>query len=173
MQMNYKKLLCITMVSLALMACTKPKTGESTLGGGTDGQAGLYAQGGANSNGYQSSYYDPQYGQRGTIDRVIYFDYDSDSLRSESNNVVMAHSQQLVSNPNQGIILEGHTDERGSREYNIGLGERRANSVRQLMIASGVNPAQIRVVSYGKERPAVGGSDEGAWAQNRRVEIVY
>ncbi len=69
--------------------------------------------------------------------------------------------------------MEGHTDERGSREYNIALGERRANGVRQVMIAMGVSPQQIRVVSYGEERPAAGGQDEQSYALNRRVEIVY
>jgi peptidoglycan-associated lipoprotein len=79
----------------------------------------------------------------------------------------------MVGNPQIITQLEGHTDERGSSEYNIALGERRANSVRQFMIVTGVSPQQIRVVSYGKERPAAAGSDERSYALNRRVEIVY
>ena len=85
--------------------------------------------------------------------------------------MVEAHGRYLADNANASVTLEGHADERGSREYNIALGERRANAVRQLMTLIGANGAQIRVVSYGEERPAVDGHDESAWTQNRRVEI--
>lgn len=82
-------------------------------------------------------------------------------------------ARYLIKNPAAATVLEGHADERGTREYNIALGERRANAVRQLMIAYGVSPQQIRTLSYGEERPAVDGHDESAYALNRRVEIVY
>lgn len=160
------KLLSIVCFSAIVAACS------STSGGGTNGD-GTYGNG-AGYNGEQAStYYDSEYGKRGTQDRILYFDFDSDRLRQESYNVVSAHAAELRKNPSRGVILEGHTDDRGSREYNIGLGERRAKSVSNLMVSEGVNPNQIRVVSYGKERPAVSGSDEGSWAQNRRVEIIY
>ncbi len=105
--------------------------------------------------------------------RVVYFAYNADDANEEDRVIVEAHGAYLADNPNAAVTLEGHADERGSREYNIALGERRANSVRQLMTLIGASGAQIRVVSYGEERAAVEGHDEGAWNLNRRVEIVY
>ena len=88
-------------------------------------------------------------------------------------SVVAAHAGYLVKFPSARVRLEGHTDERGSREYNIGLGERRAQAVRRALMLQGVADAQITTVSYGEERPAVEGTDESAHAQNRRVELVH
>lgn len=105
--------------------------------------------------------------------RIIYFDFDSSEVRSDYRAVVDAHAAFLAAHPNVSITLEGHADERGSREYNLALGERRAQSVKQQMTIQGVNASQISTVSYGEERPAVDGHDEYAWSQNRRVEIVY
>jgi peptidoglycan-associated lipoprotein len=104
---------------------------------------------------------------------VIYFDYDSSEIRSEYLQVVSAHAAYLAKYPNARVRLEGHTDERGSREYNIGLGERRAQAVRRALQLQGVAEAQIATVSYGEERPAVAGGAESAYSQNRRVEIVH
>ena len=108
-----------------------------------------------------------------SADRVVYFDFDSVEIRPESKPVIESNARSLASNRRIITQLEGHTDERGSREYNIALGERRANAVRQTMIVMGVSPQQVRVVSYGEERPAAGGQDEQSYALNRRVEIVY
>lgn len=105
--------------------------------------------------------------------RTIYFDYDSSDIRSEYRDVVAAHAEYLADNPNLTVSLEGHADERGSREYNLALGERRALSVKQQMTLLGADSEQIRVTSYGEERPAVEGTGEGVWSQNRRVEILY
>lgn len=105
--------------------------------------------------------------------RTLYFEYDESEIRPEYLDVIAAHAQHLVRNPDQRILLEGHCDERGSREYNIGLGERRAHAVRRAMLVQGVSASQIRTISYGEERPAVPGHNESAWARNRRVEIVY
>ena len=105
--------------------------------------------------------------------RVIYFAFDSSAIEAEYREVVAAHARYLAANPSMKVVLEGHTDERGSREYNLGLGERRANSVRDLMLLNGVAPAQIDVISFGEERPVALGSDESAWRLNRRVEILY
>lgn len=105
--------------------------------------------------------------------RVIYFDYDQSSVRSDYLEVIRAHADYLVANPQVVVRLEGHADERGSREYNLGLGENRANSVRSLMLAQGVADNQLVVVSYGEERPAAFEQNEEAWALNRRVELVY
>jgi peptidoglycan-associated lipoprotein len=105
--------------------------------------------------------------------RTIYFDFDSSEIKPEYNDVIAAHARYLVANSNVRVRLEGNTDERGSREYNIGLGERRAQAVRQALMLQGVPDAQITTVSYGEERPAVTGHTEAAWAKNRRVDIVY
>lgn len=105
--------------------------------------------------------------------RVVYFDYDSSAIRDEDRATVEAHAQYLTRHADVKVTLEGHTDERGSREYNIALGERRANAVRDLMLLQGIAAGQISTVSYGEERPSVLGSDESAYRMNRRVEIVY
>jgi peptidoglycan-associated lipoprotein len=104
--------------------------------------------------------------------RVIYFQYDTTDVSAEYQPIVLAHANYLARNPNISVLLEGHTDERGSREYNLALGERRAQSVRQLMQLTAL-PNQLEVVSYGEERPTTMGHDESAWQLNRRVEIVY
>jgi len=104
--------------------------------------------------------------------RVVYFDFDRADIRADSQAVVSAHAAFLAKNPSQKVRLEGHADERGSREYNIGLGERRAQSVRRALLLQGVNETQLTTVSYGEERPAVQGSDETAYARNRRVELA-
>lgn len=105
--------------------------------------------------------------------RTIYFDYDSSDIRPEYRDVVAAHAEYLSANPDLNVSLEGHADERGSREYNLALGERRALSVKQQMMVLGARSDQIRVTSYGEERPAVEGTGEAVWSQNRRVEILY
>lgn len=105
--------------------------------------------------------------------RIVYFDFDRAEVRADSQSVVTAHAAFLAKNPNVKVRLEGHADERGSREYNIGLGERRGQAVRRALLLQGVAEVQLSTVSYGEERPASAGSDEQAYAQNRRVEIVY
>jgi peptidoglycan-associated lipoprotein len=105
--------------------------------------------------------------------RTVYFAYDSAEITGPDRPVIEAHGRYLGDNPSASVTLEGHADERGSREYNLALGERRANAVRQLMTLLGASGAQIRVVSYGEERPAADGHDESAWSLNRRVEIIY
>jgi len=104
--------------------------------------------------------------------RVIYFEFDSSVVHDEAMPVLRAHAQFLSKN-GTAVTLEGHADERGTREYNIALGERRADAVRRILMANGVGANQIKVVSYGEERPAVLGHDESAWSKNRRTEIVY
>jgi len=105
--------------------------------------------------------------------RIVYFEYDSSELLPEYQDIVEAHAEFLATNSDITITLEGHADERGSREYNLALGERRAESVKRQMTLLGVSPSQIITVSYGEERPMVEGHDEYAWSQNRRVEILY
>jgi peptidoglycan-associated lipoprotein len=105
--------------------------------------------------------------------KIIYFDFDSSELRPEYLDLVKYHGKYLALNPSAHVRLEGHTDERGSREYNIALADRRAQSVKRLLMFQGVRDDQITIISYGEEKPADPGHNEQAWAKNRRVEIVY
>jgi len=107
------------------------------------------------------------------VARLIYFDYDSYSIKPEFQALIDAHARFLKANGGRRVALEGHTDERGGREYNLALGQRRAEAVRRALALLGVGDNQMEAVSFGKEKPAMPGSDEQAWAQNRRVEIVY
>ncbi len=105
--------------------------------------------------------------------RVIYFDFDKSTVRPEFRGIVSAHSAYMAAHSSARVTLEGHADERGTREYNLGLGERRGNAVMGLASAQGARGNQLTVVSYGEERPTCRVSDENCWGQNRRVEIVY
>lgn len=105
--------------------------------------------------------------------KTIYFDYDSDQVRADYQDAVMAHGAYLAANPEVTVTIEGHADERGSREYNIALGERRANGVKRLLLTQGALESQIITISYGEERPAAMGSGETSWELNRRAEFVY
>ncbi len=105
--------------------------------------------------------------------RVVYFAFDKSDITSDARAVIEAHSRYLAANPAARVTLEGHADERGTREYNLALGERRGKSVRQMMTLLGVSSRQLDVVSYGEERPVSMRHDEAAWEQNRRVELIY
>ena len=105
--------------------------------------------------------------------RVIYFEFDSSNISAEDRVVIEAHAKYLADHPGASITLEGHADERGSREYNIALGESRATGVRRLITLLGASGDQTRTVSYGEERPAALGHEDTSWALNRRVELVY
>ena len=105
--------------------------------------------------------------------RVIYFDFDKSTVRTEYRGIVSAHAAYAAAHSTARVTLEGHADERGTREYNLGLGERRGNAVSGLMSAQGSRGNQLTVVSYGEERPTCRVSDDECWSLNRRVEIVY
>lgn len=193
MKLN-KTLITLLISSSLLLACSDdkkpisvadgmPKTtnsglnGASTSGlnnaGNINGQ-GLTGMNGMNAGdtgtiGSDGEYNDPNSPQA----KVIYFMLDSSEVQPDFVPIVNAHAQYLVANPSIHIILEGNTDERGSREYNVALGEQRATSVANMMKAQGVSDSQLQTVSYGEEKPAAMGSDESSWEQNRRVEIVY
>ena len=107
------------------------------------------------------------------VAKIIYFDYDSYVIKSEFQSLIEGHARFLKSNNGRRIMIEGHTDERGGREYNLALGQRRSEAVRRALGLLGVTDQQIEAVSFGKEKPAAQGSDETAWAQNRRAEIAY
>jgi peptidoglycan-associated lipoprotein len=171
------KLFVILMVSLGLAACSSTGTKSGGPAGVEDhtGAAGdtygAETQGlGADGSMGGTAFTDPS---SPLSQRVIYFEFDSANVREADREVLAAHANYLANNPMSAVTLEGHADERGSREYNIGLGDRRAQAVKRLLEFQGVNPAQISTVSYGEEKPAVEGHTESDWAQNRRVEIVY
>jgi peptidoglycan-associated lipoprotein len=107
------------------------------------------------------------------VARIIYFDFDSYTVKPEYQAVIDGHARFLKANPQRHVSIEGHTDERGGREYNLALGQKRSEAVRRSLVLLGVNDNQIEAVSFGKEKPAVQGSGEEAWAQNRRAEIAY
>lgn len=107
------------------------------------------------------------------MQRVVYFDFDRAEIRAEAQEILGCHAKYLNDNATARMTLEGHADERGSREYNLGLGERRGNAVNSALQANGASGTQITVVSYGEERPTCNESSEDCWGKNRRVEIVY
>jgi peptidoglycan-associated lipoprotein len=105
--------------------------------------------------------------------RVVYFDFDQDALKPEFAAIMACHGKYLRDRPSARVTLEGNADERGTREYNLGLGERRGFSVSSALQGNGGSGSQLSVVSYGEERPTCNDSSESCWSQNRRVEIVY
>jgi peptidoglycan-associated lipoprotein len=133
------------------------------------------AQGGSSSTQRAS----PSTGITGSVDsgalakRSVYFDFDSNSVKDEYRSLVTAHSRNMTDKRDLRMRIEGNCDERGSREYNLALGQRRAEAVKRMMTVLGVNDARIETVSYGEEKPAATGHDENAWAQNRRADIKY
>jgi len=171
--MSKYKLLLVSLFFVMLAGCASqdipdPDPTDSTYG----------SEDGANTDGMDGSGlgegeaidFDPTQGE---LANIIYFDFDSSELRPDDADTVARHAMLLADDSQLNVRLEGHADERGSREYNIGLGERRAQTVRRLLLIQGVSAGQISTVSFGEERPAAFGSNEEAWAQNRRVEIKY
>ncbi len=167
----------ITGIILSLSACDiaplKKRDGSSA---GSD-QQNQYSTDGDSTGKYSSgaelsveSLNDPN---SPLSQRIIYFDLDSSQVKENDRNIITTHAEFLVAHPDISIVLEGHADERGSREYNIALGEKRAKAVKQLMTLQGVADSQIQVISFGEERPVALGHDESAWSLNRRVEILY
>ena len=157
--------------------------GCSSTGGGKDGGAvtvedrGMEDSGGVTTSGVSDygdlsieSLSDPN---SPLSQRVIYFAFDSSEVAEQDRALVAAHAAFLAANPEVKVSIEGHGDERGSREYNVGLGDHRAQAVRRMLEFQGVAPAQLSTVSYGEEKPAVEGHDETAWSMNLRVELVY
>ena len=170
--MAYIKLLTVALVAALLAGCPSsppvpdPEPTDTTYGSDT---ASTDAMGGDTLGGGEYLE-DPSAGELGS---VIYFDYDSSEVRAADQDLVARHAMNLGNDAMARVRLEGHADERGSREYNIGLGERRAQAVRQLLLIQGVSASQIATVSFGEERPAAFGSSELDYSQNRRVEFKY
>ncbi|HEY7673119.1 MAG TPA: peptidoglycan-associated lipoprotein Pal [Gammaproteobacteria bacterium] len=171
----------ILIACLAVLALAGCKNQEAVPDGsagaaGTDG-ASTSGAGGSGSGAFQPIPGGEATGGNvppGLMDQlVVYFDFDSSDIKPDFNSMLAAHGQYLAANSGVQLRLEGHADERGSREYNIGLGERRAQAVRRILMLQGATAAQLTTVSYGEERPAVFGSDEESYSLNRRVELVY
>jgi peptidoglycan-associated lipoprotein len=166
-------LLMVVAASIGLAACGPKAQKPDASATNTSQNAGAYASGVGQASSTEEGAEAPGPQEGLLAKRTIYFDFDSSEIRGEGTDIVAAHAKYLASRGGIKVRLEGHTDERGSREYNIGLGERRAQAVRRALMLQGVTEAQITTVSYGEERPAVQGSDEAAYAKNRRVELVY
>lgn len=155
----------------AASSATAPGSGASTAGAGSSGVAGS-AQGATRPGGAFGG--DPLRDPANILSkRVVYFDFDSFIVRDEFRPLIEAHGRFLASNRNLRMVIQGNTDERGSREYNIALAERRSQAVRRALMLQGAADGQLTTVSYGEERPATEGADEAAYEKNRRVEIVY
>ncbi len=176
--MKWTHVVALSLLAVGLTACTKSKQVQPEATTQAPVETGAQTSG----VGMETA---PTTGAAGTMSaaqqqalaalqsrNIVYFEFDNSEIRSDYVSVVAAHAAYLAKYPTARVRLEGHTDERGSREYNIGLGERRAQTVRKALLLQGVKEGQVTTVSYGEERPAVEGSDESAFAQNRRVELV-
>ena len=143
----------------------------------TGSSAGSGSSSGANTAGTSQSAVTPvdlsKSASDGSVGRVVYFDFDSFALKDEYRPTVDGYARALTADRKKRVAIEGHTDERGGREYNLALGQKRAEVVARAMTLLGATDAQVEAVSFGKERPAVQGSDEAAWAKNRRAELNY
>ena len=174
--MNFKLSRFIVVLLIAVMSgCSS--TGDKQDGSvsiedkGTSADGGVTTSGAAGSSSFGSySLDDPN---SPLAQRVIYFEYDSAEITVDGQDLLVHHAGYLVANPAVHMTLEGSTDERGSREYNIALGDRRALSVQRILELNGVAPEQVTVVSYGEEKPAAEGHSDAAWRLNRRVELLY
>ena len=182
------KLLFILVLALSISACseaTKPdddmdmaidsddKENTGAAAGAIDGTAGL--DGTALEGGKRVSYEEGAINDPNNVlaQKLVYFGYDSNTVGADYVELVQHHGRYLSLNVNAGVRLEGHADERGTREYNVALAEARAQAVKQLMLYEGAGPDQISVISYGEEKPVAFGHDEESMSLNRRVEIVY
>ena len=150
---------------------TASSTSSTASASGSSSTASTASSGSASSGSAAGSTTSPA-DTLATIGNTVYFSYDSAALDGNSKGSLFRQAAFLNANPTLTVTIEGHCDERGTREYNLALGERRAAAARDYLLAQGVNPARIKVISYGKERPAMAGSNEESWAKNRRAATV-
>ena len=180
-----RNFLLVAIIAAALAGCSTTPTTEAPVedrgtAGATAPGAGGAETGGAQSGGVTGSQVGGAQGAAALRDpnsilskRSIYFDFDSFVVKDELKPLVEAHARYLQQNANARMTIQGNTDERGSREYNIALGQKRADAVKRMMLLLGARDNQIETVSFGEERPKNPGHDESAWAENRRDDIVY
>ncbi len=174
MQLN--KLFVVSILSLAIMGCesTNTITDDSAMVASPEGQESeTQAVAEEGDIGVVTGEQSVQVMDPLLDSKVIYFGYNRAGILPKYKKVLNAHAKYLMENPQASIVFEGHCDERGTVEYNLALGERRANSVKSYLIVQGVNPSQLDSVSFGEERPAIIGSQETDWSKNRRAVINY
>jgi len=172
--MGWNKLFAVSLLSLAIAGC-------ASGGGTTDDSATTSSAEESQTQGVPGSpdvdvVTEEQAGMASSplLDQTtVYFGFDRSEIRPEFKDILNAHAAYLVANPQARVVVEGHCDERGTVEYNLALGERRADTVKRYLVVQGVNPSQLESVSYGEERPAMMGSDESSWSKNRRAELSY
>ncbi|MCW8935275.1 MAG: peptidoglycan-associated lipoprotein Pal [Gammaproteobacteria bacterium] len=187
--MKFTKLVSALMLSGLLAACSpdnvkdnqagmddnQQDSSQTADGAQTSGIDGGGTEGGTALNGATVSYDKAAINDAGNVlaEKVVYFEYDSDQISQDYQELIAHHGKYLAANSDMSVRLEGHADERGSREYNVALANRRALSVRRLILFQGVNADQVSVISYGEEKPVALGHDDESWRLNRRVELVY
>lgn len=178
----------VLIMALLIAGCTPGTKPDSETGAGAGTEGGDYDSGatvgtigdgsalvGSALEGMTISYEENAINDPGNVlsIKTIYFAYDSSELSEDDVEVVKHHGKYLALNSGASMRLEGHTDERGTREYNIALADRRAQSIKKLLLFQGASSSQITIISYGEEKPAAMGHDEDAWKLNRRAELVY
>jgi peptidoglycan-associated lipoprotein len=161
---------CLVAVGIITLAACAHKTPNGDIN-----SANAAYNGGATSSGtgQESGFGDNAGGEQLASKRIYYFDFDSNVVREQDKPAIIANAEYLTAHPKMKALLEGHTDPRGSREYNIGLGERRAKAVAEIMISKGVTPSQLRIISYGAEKLASAGHTEADYEQDRRSVVVH
>jgi len=165
----FQRILAIVAATFLLAAC---ETASQVSGDSASTSASNTASSSAASSSASAAAEKTPAEKLAQVGDTVNFDFDSAELTVSARSTLNRQAAFLSLNPDLMIVIEGHADERGTREYNLALGERRATAVRDYLVAKGINSARVRTVSYGKERPAVSGSDEAAWAKNRRAATV-
>lgn len=176
-----RNLLFVALIATALVGCSTTPTTEAPVvdksGAAAAGAAGAQTSGagaGGVSGSATGESTSPLHDPNNILSkRSVYFDYDSFVVKDEYKPLVEAHARWLQAHPDARMTIQGNTDERGSHEYNIALGQKRADAVKRMMVLLGASDNQIETVSFGKEKPKNPGHDEAAWAENRRDDIVY
>jgi len=171
-----KKLLIPALLSILIVGCSSTPTPDANSGApvesrtGSDSGVAPVVAGGVDANGLPRELTDPK---SVLSKRSIYFDLDKYEVKDEYKDLVAAHAKYLVANRGFKVLLQGNTDERGSREYNLSLGQKRADAVKRSLTLLGAREDQVESVSLGEEKPKNGGHDDSAWAENRRADILY
>lgn len=169
-KMTKAVLLALTASTLLVTGCASKKSKSQVvvapMGSG-------YGQGGGYQGGSLAQNSDAIRNATKNLPNVVYFDFNSDAIKPQSASVLDTQAQFLLANQGAKVVVAGHTDERGTREYNMSLGERRAAAVRAYLTGKGVNAGNVEIISFGEEQPAATGSGEGAWSKNRRAELSY
>ncbi|HEX8788872.1 MAG TPA: peptidoglycan-associated lipoprotein Pal [Telluria sp.] len=171
---NLKSVAFIVSAAAVLSACSSPKLNETPVVEKTPVAQAAPPADNREIKPVETQTVDPLNDPKGVLaNRSVYFDFDSYSVRDDGKPVVENHSAYLTKHTDRKVLIQGNTDERGGTEYNLALGQKRAEAVRKAMAALGVSDSQMEAVSLGKEKPKASGHDESAWAENRRADIVY